>query len=359
MTIGVSYYHKIVECWDEAPKSNKGEKMNGLLFIDDEEGVRRSVTRALKREPYTIYPAENGDTGIKLAQQYLSEITIVISDYKMPGLDGLETLTRIASINPEVTRVLLTGYATMESAINATNEGLDGFLTKPFDNVELRNNIREITIRKRLKQFISDQIYQEIKSNPSVMEPRRHTATILFSDIRGFTEMSRKMPPEEIAAFLNHHYFTPLGEIAYRYNGTVDKHVGDSIMVIYGSPISYEDDILRAIESAIEMQETVLAINQKLHERNGFRLNVGIGICTGEVVTGVFGSLRKKEYTAFGMPVNIASRLEKLAKGGEILVNETTYKEVSDRFVAEKMAPSVVIKGLRGPVTIYRILGKA
>jgi adenylate cyclase len=333
--------------------------MTGLLFIDDEEGVRRSITRALKREPYTIYTAENGDTGIRLAQEYLSEITIVISDYKMPGLDGLETLARIASISPEVTRVLLTGYATMESAINATNEGLDGFLTKPFDNVELRSKIQEIMIKKRLRQFISHQIYQEIKSNPSVMEPRRQRATILFSDIRGFTEMSHKMPPEKIAAFLNHYYFTPLGEIAYRYNGTVDKHVGDSIMVIYGSPISYEDDILRAIGSAIEMQETLIAINQKLHKKNGFRLNVGIGICTGEVVTGVFGSLRKKEYTAFGIPVNIASRLEKLAKGGEILVNETTYKEVSDRFLADKMAPSVAIKGLRDPVTIYRILGRA
>jgi len=333
--------------------------MNGLLFIDDEEGVRRSITRALRREPYTVYTAENGDTGIRLAQEYLSEITIVISDYKMPGLDGLETLSRIASINPEVTRVLLTGYATMESAINATNEGLDGFLTKPFDNVELRNKIQDITIKKRLRQFISDQIYQEIKSNPGIMQPRKQTATILFTDIRGFTEMSHKMPPEEIAAFLNHHYFTPLGEIAYSYNGTVDKHVGDSVMVIYGSPISYEDDTARAIESAIEMQETTLAISEKLHKKKGLRLNVGIGICTGEVVTGVFGSLRKKEYTAFGMPVNIASRLEKLARGGEILVNETTYKEVSDRFLAEKMAPAVAIKGLHDPVTIYRILGRA
>jgi adenylate cyclase len=332
--------------------------MTGLLFIDDEEGVRRSITRALKREPYTIYTAENGDRGVRLAQQYLSEITIVISDYKMPGLDGLETLTRIASINPEVTRVLLTGYATMESAIHATNEGLDGFLTKPFDNVELRNKIQEITIRKWLRQFISDQIYQEMKSNPGIMEPRRQTVTLLFSDIRGFTEMSYKMSPEEIAAFLNHYYFTPLGEIAYRHNGTVDKHIGDSIMVIYGSPISYDDDILRAIESAIEMQKTARAISRKLHKKNGFRLNIGIGICTGEVVTGVFGSLRKKEYTAFGTPVNIASRLEKLAKGGEILVTEPTYKEVSDKFIAEKMAPPVAIKGLSDPVTIYRILGR-
>ncbi len=333
--------------------------MNGLLFVDDEEGVRRSITRALKREPYTVYTAENGETGIRVVEQYLSEITIVISDYKMPGLDGLETLTKIASINPEITRVLLTGYATMQSAIQATNEGLDGFLTKPFDNVELRNKIQDITIRKRLRQFVSDQIYQEIKNNPGVMEPKRQKATILFSDIRGFTELSNKMSPEKIADFLNRHYFTPLGEIAYHYNGTVDKHIGDSMMVVYGSPISYEDDIPRAIESAVEMQDISMAISRKLHKKNGARLNVGIGICTGEVVTGVFGSLRKKEYTVFGMPVNIASRLEKLAKGGEILISETTYKEISDRFIAEKIKPPVTIKGLHNPVTIYRILGRA
>ncbi len=333
--------------------------MIGLLFIDDEEGVRRSITRALKREPYTVHTTEDGETGIEVIQQRLSEISIVISDYKMPGLDGLETLNRILSINPEITRILLTGYATMESAIQATNEGLDGFLTKPFDNIELRNKIQEIMIRKRLRQFISDQIYQQIKSNPGIMEPKRQTATILFTDIRGFTEMSHNMPPEEIAAFLNDEYFRPFGEIAYRHNGTVDKHIGDSVMVVYGAPISYDDDILRAIESAIEMQETALANSRKLHKKNGFRLNIGIGISTGEVVTGVFGSLRKKEYTAFGMPVNIASRLEKLARVGEILVSETTYKEVSNRFLAEKVAPNVAIKGLSDPVAIYRILGRA
>ena len=333
--------------------------MTGLLFIDDEEGVRRSITRALKREPYTVHTTEDGETGIEVIQQHLSEISIVISDYKMPGLDGLETLNRILSINPEITRILLTGYATMESAIQATNEGLDGFLTKPFDNIELRNKIQEIMIRKRLRQFISDQIYQQIKKDPGIMEPKRQTATILFTDIRGFTKMSHNMPPEEIAAFLNDEYFRPFGEIAYRYNGTVDKHIGDSVMVVYGAPISYDDDILRAIESAIEMQETALANSQKLHKKNGLRLNIGIGISTGEVVTGVFGSLRKKEYTAFGMPVNIASRLEKLARVGEILVSETTYKEVSNRFLAERVAPYVAIKGLSDPVAIYRILGRA
>ena len=332
--------------------------MTGLLLIDDEEGVRRSIRRALQREPYKVFLAGDGDTAIRIVQERLSEITIVISDFRMPGLDGLETLARILSMNPEVIRILLTGYATMESAIQATNEGLDGFLTKPFDNMELRNKIQDIVIRKRLRQFVSDQIYQEIRNDPTVMEPRRQTATILFSDIRGFTEMSNKVPPEEIAAFLNQHYFMPLGEIAHRYNGTVDKHIGDSVMVVYGSPVSYDDDVLRAVESAVAMQEICTAADRESLKGNGFDLNIGIGICTGEVVTGVFGSLRKKEYTAFGMPVNIASRLEKLARGREILVTETTYEAVSNRFTAEKVTPAEPIKGVSRPVGIYRILGR-
>jgi class 3 adenylate cyclase len=332
--------------------------MTGLLFIDDEEGVRRSITRALKNEPYTVFTAENGEKGIRLVEEYLSAITVAISDFKMPGIDGLETLSRIVTINPEIVRILLTGYATTEIAIQATNEGVDGFLTKPFDNLSLREKIREILIGKRLRQFVSDQIYQEIRNDPTIMEPRRQKATILFTDIRGFTQMSHKIPPEETAAFLNHHYFTPLGEIAHRHNGTVDKHIGDSMMVIYGSPVSYEDDTPRAIDTAIEMQRTSLSISRSLHHRNGFRLNVGIGICTGEVVTGVFGSLRKKEYTVFGPPVNIASRLEKLAKKHEILVSETTYREVSDRFLAEKVGFPVFLEGLADPVGVYRILGR-
>jgi adenylate cyclase len=333
--------------------------MTSLLFIDDEEGVRRSIKRALKKGPYTVYTAEDGKTGIKLVEQHRSQIGIVISDYKMPGLDGLETLAVIGSINPEITRILLTGYATMNSAIRATNEGLDGFLTKPFDNVELRNRIQEIAIKKRLRQFIPHQVYEEIKSDPTVMAPKKQQVTILFSDIRGFTEMSRRVPPEEIAEFLNDDYFTPLGEIAYRHNGTVDKHIGDCMMVVYGSPVSHGDDVIRAIQSAIDMQEASRAISEKLQEKNGFNLNIGIGICTGEVVTGVFGSLRKREYTAFGMAVNIAARLEKMAGGGEILVNETTRMEAIKKFSAEEMTPAMPVKGLDKPMPVYRILGTA
>ena len=106
----------------------------------------------------------------------------------MPGLDGLETLSIIGSINPEITRIILTGYATMEAAIIATHEGIDGFLTKPFDNIELRAKIHEINVRKHLKQFVSEQVYKEIEASPVALTPRFHEVSILFSDIRGFTQ---------------------------------------------------------------------------------------------------------------------------------------------------------------------------
>ncbi|MBU0987112.1 MAG: response regulator [Proteobacteria bacterium] len=328
--------------------------MNKLLLIDDEEGVRRSVARALKREPYQTFTAENGETGIAFLKENKHHVATVISDYKMPGLNGLETLAAIKTINPEITRIILTGYATMEAAIQATNEGIDGFLTKPFDNVELRANIHKITVRKRLKQFVPEQVYQRIEKSPLALAPTFHEVSILFSDIRGFTRMSQNIPPEKIAGFLNNDYFTPLGEIAYAYKGMVDKHIGDSIMVVFGSPIESEDDTLRAVKTAKAMQQKAKEIDRELSLKNGLRLKIGIGIATGSVFSGILGSLRIKEFTSIGMPVNIAARLQDMAKAGEILICNTTFQKLCGTTDAEPLPP-VTVKGLDAPITVYRV----
>lgn len=330
--------------------------MNGLLFIDDEEGIRRSITRALKREPYKTYTAKNGRDGIEIFKDKISKISTVISDFKMPGLDGLETLSIIGSMNPETTRIILTGYATMEAAISATNNGIDGFLTKPFDNLELRAKIHEISVKKYLKQFIPEQIYQEIYNSPEALEPRYHEVSILFSDIRGFTHMSQGVSPKTIATFLNNYYFTPLGEVAYRHNGTMDKHIGDSMMVAFGTPVSHNDDAIMAVKSAIEMQEKAKEIDNKLRKKVGLRLKIGIGISTGKVFSGILGSLRKKEFTSIGMAVNIADRLQGLAKEDEILISESTFQKLSGEIEAEALPP-VTVKGVSEPITAFRVSG--
>ena len=333
--------------------------MNGLLFIDDEEGVRRSVVRALKKEPYKTFTAGNGEEGIKYVEDNIYNISTVISDYKMPGLNGLETLSNIGAINPEITRIILTGYATMEAAILATNQGIDGFLTKPFDNIELRANIQNISVRKRLQQFISEQVYREIKNSPDTLRPTYKEVSILFADIRGFTRMSQAISPEIIVSYLNNNYFAPMGEIAYQFNGTVDKHIGDSIMVVFGAPVAYEDDAVRAVQTAIAMQKKARKIDDKLKKKNGLRLRIGIGISTGNVFSGVLGSLRKKEFTSIGMDVNIASRLQGMAKEGEILISERTYKKLADSEITENIStkelPQVTVKGIDEPFKVYKV----
>jgi adenylate cyclase len=153
---------------------------------------------------------------------------------------------------------------------------------------------------------------------------------------------------------LNEHYFRPLGEIAFQYQGTVDKHIGDSVMVIYGAPAARDDDPVRAVRAAIDMQKAVQEHNTHLAFDTGFRLRMGIGICTGEVVTGIFGSLRKKEYTAIGTPVNIAAHLEKLAKDKEIVISESTYQAIKGSIPVETMTP-IFIKGIEEAVPIYKI----
>ena len=246
--------------------------MNGLLFIDDEEGIRRSIVRALRDEPYRVYTADNGEAGMAVLKENLPYIDMVISDYKMPGRNGIETLADIGSLHPEITKIILTGYATMEAAIQAINNGVDGFLTKPFDNVELRAKIHEISVRKHLRQFVPEQIYNEMDIHQGALRNKYHQVSVLFSDIRGFTRMSRDIPPEALADFLNYRYFTPMGEIAFQHNGTTDKHIGDSMMVVYGSPVNHSDDALMAVRSALAMQQKAREIDDRLVRKNGLRL---------------------------------------------------------------------------------------
>ena len=330
--------------------------MNGLLVVDDEEGVRRAVQKALGRENYEVFTAPNGNEAIKIVKDHPAEITICISDFKMPGLDGLQTLAAIGSINPEITRIMLTGYATLEGAIAATNEGIDGFLTKPFDNVELRAKVREYFVRKRLKQFVSPQVLQQLQADPSYLLPRKQRATVLFVDIRGFTALTEKHDPQEWALFLSDNYFSPLGEIVFQNNGTLDKHIGDGIMAIYGAPIAAEDDALRAVRSAVEMREKMQAINAPRDPDH--QLPTAFGIHSGEVVVGMFGSVRKREYTALGHTVNVAARLEQMAAPNQILISSQTHDLVQAHVKVARLEP-IMVKGLADPLQVYNVLGLA
>jgi len=327
-----------------------------MIVVDDEEGVRRSLKKVLEREGHDILLAGDGESAINIVRNNGQDIETVISDYKMPGMDGLETLIAIGKINPEITRIMLTGYATMESAIEAVNAGIDGFLTKPFDNIELRAKVREYNIKKRLKQFVSEPVLLELQKNIYSIQPKNQNVSVLFVDIRNFSHIASRMNPGNLSTLLNAHYFSPLDSIIYEYRGTLDKHIGDGIMSIFGAPKGEPDDTLRAVLCAIRMRKEMKTVNETLAETD-MKLPIGIGISTGEVMAGILGSAKKKEYTVLGRSVNLAARLEHLAKADQILICEETYRQVAHAIHAEKMN-SLSIKGFDQPVEVYSVLGE-
>ncbi|MDD5475513.1 MAG: response regulator, partial [Syntrophales bacterium] len=273
--------------------------MTGMVIVDDEEGVRRSVKRVLEKEGYAIHLAENGEKALDIVRSHPQEIGVIISDFRMPGRDGLKTLIEAAKLNPDMTRIMLTGYATMETAIESLNEGIDGFLMKPFSNSELRAKVRECTVKRRLKQFVSEQVYAEMHKGLDWMKFRRCKATVLFCDIRGFSEMSEKMSCEELSILLNTDYFTPLDNTVCECGGMLDKHVGDSIMAIFGLLTDEKHAVINAVTCAKKMLEKV-SPGEGGKIPGHHPLTIGIGIGTGEVMAGMFGSPRMKEYTVFG-----------------------------------------------------------
>ncbi len=324
-----------------------------ILVVDDEEGVRISLKKVLQKDGYEIMLAENGLNAVDIVRKHTSEIETVICDFRMPGLDGLETLMEIGKLNPEIIKVILTGYATLDRAIESVNAGIDGFLTKPFDNKDLRLKIKEFHVKKRLKQFVPSQILSELQKFSENLAPRSRKVTILFTDIRGFTKISEALSPSELSDLLNHHYFYPLDNIIFKHDGTLDKHIGDGIMGIFGAPITRNDDAKRAVACAIEIRNKISEINGGINNKN-MEIPVGFGISTGESMVGIFGSAIRKEYTALGKPVNLAARLEQLARKDQILICSETYDAVKDYFRVEKI-DQVKIRGMSGERSIYNV----
>jgi adenylate cyclase len=317
----------------------------GVLVVDDEDGIRRSLKRVLKEDGYSVEVAANGEEAILKFQQEPGNYDIVICDLLMPGIDGIKTIEEINKLHQEVTKIILTGYGTLESSIKAIEAGIDGFLTKPFENKDLKWKIKEYYLKRKMRQFISPDIFNELLREPAQLQPRLSHITILFSDIRGFTQLSSKTPPEELASLLNKHYFHPMSEIIIKHKGMIDKYIGDSIMALFGAPVYQEKHEENAVKCAIEMIEKTEDINQGL--------GIGIGISTGYAVTGIFGCISKKEYTALGMPVNIAARLQKLANAGEIIISEETKAGLDNKISFKKMGSQAFVVSSM-PVVYYK-----
>ena len=210
-------------------------------------------------------------------------------------------------------------------------------------------------VKNTFKRYVSKQVVDELLDNEAKLNlgGEERQVTILFTDIRGFTAMSEKMEPKIVVSTLNE-YFSEMIDIVFKYNGTLDKIIGDELMIVYGAPLSSEDDTMRAVKTAIEMQLCVKEMNKKRRKKNEAEIFVGAGINRGNVVSGNIGSREMMDYTVIGDTVNLGSRLCSAATPGEILVSESVYKRLKNDFPFKELDP-IRVKGKIKKVNVYSI----
>lgn len=219
--------------------------------------------------------------------------------------------------------------------------------------------IAEEKKRERLGRFLSPQVTARIiatsdSQGVALGVPEVKDVSVLFSDIVGFTTMSEKMSPAAVSLLLND-YFSRMTDIIFKYEGTLDKYIGDAIMAVFGAPLDMPDHCTRAIKAALEMRDQLESFNADRKE--GPTIRIRIGINSGKAVAGELGGINKKEYTVLGDTVNTASRLESsVAKPMQVVVGENTYTATKDLFDFRSLGPAT-LKGKERTVEVYEVLG--
>ncbi|MBS1793800.1 MAG: FHA domain-containing protein [Acidobacteria bacterium] len=214
---------------------------------------------------------------------------------------------------------------------------------------------REEVARANYSRFMPEYVVKQLLEKPDSFRLGgvNQKITVLFADIRGFTSLSEKESPEKVVGLLNK-YFTAMSEIIFAYGGTLDKYIGDGLMALFGAPNASPEDAKNALKTAVAMQKRLRTLNEELAAEGFNRIEIGIGLHTGIATIGYIGSEQRSEYTAIGDSVNIASRLEQNATGGQILISEATATECEHLITLIPHEP-LSVKNRLQPVSLFEV----
>ncbi len=231
-----------------------------------------------------------------------------------------------------------------------------------IENAQLYEKVKkEEKITERLQRFFSPEVVKKIIAEEKAIKPggEHCIATILFCDIRGYTSLVEKINTITALEILND-FLSSMTEEVFLYEGTLDKYIGDCVMAIFGAPVVHPDDPLRAIKCALGMKKKVEELKKRWQEKLNIKdvasFEIGIGINTGEVIAGNIGSEKRLEYTVVSTAVNIASRLEDIAKPGQILISKDTYERVKGSVKVNPLPP-VKLKNVSQLVEVFELTG--
>jgi adenylate cyclase len=361
-----------------------------ILVVDDNPANLEILEARLARQGYEVISARDGDEALITARTQTPDL--ILLDVMMPGKDGIQVCRELKANQslPFMPVILVTAKADPDDIVAGLDAGGDEYVTKPVDHAALVARVRSIlrikalhdtvqeqaaqleewnrTLEQRvaaqlaeierlgsLKRFLSPQVAELIVSagEERLLESHRREITVVFCDLRGFTAFAETSEPEEVMGVLRQ-YHEALGELIFRHEGTLERFVGDGLVVLFNDPLPCPDPSARAVRMAIAMRARIAELSDGWR-KHGHDLGFGVGIAQGYATLGQIGFEGRFDYAAIGSVANLASRLCDEAAEGEILVSQRALASIEHVVEAEPVG-DLTLKGFVRPVTSYRIL---
>jgi class 3 adenylate cyclase len=354
-----------------------------ILVVDDHPMNVDILRTRLVANRYEVITAADGEQALSAARNERPDL--ILLDVMMPKLDGLAVCRalRADAALPFVPIILVTAKTDTQDIVAGLEAGADEYLTKPVDQAALvarvksmlrikqlhdavqalnrtlesrvQEQLAELERIGRLKRFFSPHLAELIVSagDEKLLESHRREISVVFCDLRGFTAFAETAEPEEVMGVLQD-YHAAMGELIFRFEGTIERFVGDSIMVLFNDPLPCADHERRAVQLALAMRQRAQALTAAWRQRE-HRLGLGIGIAQGYATLGKIGFEGRFEYSATGSVANLAARLCAEAEDGQILITQRVHSAVEEQVEVEPLGERE-LKGFHRPVTVYNVL---
>jgi adenylate cyclase len=361
-----------------------------VLVVDDQPPNVRLLEAILGPRGYDVLTASSGEQALEVIAA--EDVDLVLLDILMPGIDGYEVCRRIRDqVDTAYLPVVMVTASGDEQKVKALEAGADDFLTKPINQSELLARVASLarikryqdTIKRqaaelagwnqelesrverqvsqlqrmgRLRRFLSPQLAELIvdSGDESFLASHRREIVVVFCDLRGFTTFAEASEPEEVMGVLEE-YHHALGDLIFRFEGTLERFAGDGLMVFFNDPVRCEDGPLRALRMSVAMRTRVRGLAEAW-SRRGHDLSLGIGAAQGYATLGTIGFDGRIDYAAIGSVTNLAARLCADAEPWQILATERVFSAAGDGVLGED-AGLREVRGFSRTVHAYSIRG--
>lgn len=347
--------------------------MPTILIADDRPDFVQLLRDLLTVEGYQVVTAENGREALEKTYQCAPDL--VLLDLNMPLMDGYEVCHQIKTdpATADIPVLMLTAWADPEYRVKGLELGAEDYLAKPFEHRELLVRIQtrlrtkqeadrlravQKTIRETFERYVPLHVVEQLLANPSqvALGGAQQVVTVLFADLRGYTTLAETLRPEQLVDVLNGH-LTVAAQAVLAFDGTISQYAGDLVMAIFNAPLPQPDHTLRAAQAALRLCQEMATYHASMPAE--LRMEFGIGIASGEAVVGNIGAKEFLHYTAIGDTVNLAQRLEEIAGGGEILLNERARQFLDNTIARVEPRGITSIRGRSESAAVYALLGLA